>query len=381
MKPERRKSSGPRTEPDVTYRPAETHDGSPEAGVLKHEEPETKERRAALPWWWRWLVDHVLDLAPERRREVIEDLFPEGSDLRSYLYRFSLLQFLAVIIAVSGLIADSAAVVIGAMLVAPLMTPILATSAAVVLARPKRQAGYLALVVAASAGSVFVAWALALLLPVVGTTLPGEVLARTSPTLLDLGVALAAGTAGAYATVRKEVSSSLPGTAVAVALVPPLATVGITLAAGRSDLAWGALFLYLTNLAAIGLVGALVFLLTGFAPRAEVVENERRIRLGLLTAAVAVLVVFVPLAIQSWQVVEQAQSTRAASDAVGAWLDGTDLEATSVEVEDNRVTVDVVGPEEPPSAEPLVGELARRLGTPVEAQVRWTERVEISAER
>lgn len=93
------------------------------------------------------------------------------------------------------------------------------------------------------------------------------------------------------------------------------------------------------------------------------------------------LVVFVPLAIQSWQVVEPAQSTRAASDAVGAWLDGTDLEATSVEVEDNRVTVDVVGPEEPPSAEPLVGELARRLGTPVEAQVRWTERVEISAER
>lgn len=327
------------------------------------------------------MVDHILDLAPERRREVIEDLFPEGSDLRSYLFRFSLLQLLAVIIAVSGLIADSAAVVIGAMLVAPLMTPILATSAAIVSGRPKRQAGYLTLVIAASAGSVFVAWALTLLLPVVGTTLPGQVLSRTSPTLLDLGVALAAGVAGAYATVRKEVSASLPGVAVAVALVPPLATIGVTLAVGRSELAWGALLLYLTNLAAIVLVGTLVFLLTGFAPRAVVIRNERRIRLGLITAAVAMLAVFVPLAVQSWQVVEQAQSTRAASDAVEAWLGGTDLEAASIEVADNRVTVDVVGPEEPPSTELLADELAGRLGTPVEARVRWTKRVEISAER
>jgi len=348
---------------------------------VKHDErePGSEERRAAQPRWWRWLVDRVLYLAPERRREVIEDLFPEGSGFRSYLYRFSLLQFLAVVIAVSGLIADSTAVVIGAMLIAPLMTPVLATSAAMVSGWPKRQAGYLALVAAASVGSVAVAWALASLLPVVGTTLPGEVLARTSPTLLDLGVALAAGTAGAYATVRKEVSSSLPG--VAVALVPPLATVGITLALGRSELAWGALLLYLTNLAAIVLVGALVFLLTAFAPRAEVVRNERRIRLGLITAAVAVLAVFVPLGVQSWQVVEQAQSTRAASEAVEAWLGGTDLDATSVSVAGDRVTVDVVGPEEPPPVKLLADELARRTGTPVEARVRWTERVEITAER
>ena len=322
-----------------------------------------------------------MDLAPERRREVIENLFPEELDFGSYLYRFSLLQFLAVVIAVFGLIADSPAVVIGAMLVAPLMTPILALGAAAVSGWPKWQARYLGLVAAASAGTVFVAWALASLLPVVGTTLPGQVLARTSPTVLDLGVALAAGAAGAYATVRKEVSSSLPGVAVAVALVPPLATVGVTLAAGRSDLAWGALLLYLTNLAAIVLVGIVVFLLTGFAPRAELARHEREIRLGLTVSAVAVLVVFVPLAVQSWRVVAQARYNGVASEAVEAWLGPTDLEATSIEVADGRVTVDVVGPEEPPSAETLAGELAGRLGTPVRAQVRWTERVETSAER
>ena len=140
-----------------------------EAGDPKHDEQarEREQHGSAPPLrWLRPIVDRVVDLAPERRREVIENVFPEELDLRSYLYRFSLLQFLAVVIAVFGLIADSPAVVIWTTLVAPLVTPVLALSAAVISGWPKRQAGYLGLVIA-SAGTVFVAWVLASLLPVV----------------------------------------------------------------------------------------------------------------------------------------------------------------------------------------------------------------------
>lgn len=177
------------------------------------------------------------------------------------------------------------------------MSPVLAVAAAMVSGWPVRQGRFFTVVAVTSAGSVFLAWAVTELLLPDSTPISSEILARTSPSVIDLGIALAAGAAGAYATVRKEVGGALPGVAVAVALVPPLATVGVTFALGRADLAWGALLLYLTNLAGIVLIGALVFLLTGFAPRLQVIGEERRVRAGIVTAAVAVIAVSIPLGI------------------------------------------------------------------------------------
>ncbi|MGI9048502.1 MAG: hypothetical protein ACR2GU_03850, partial [Rubrobacteraceae bacterium] len=83
-------------------------------------DPDARRDRVA---WLDWLVDRAVNLTPERRREVTDYLFPEGPAFRSYLYRFAILQSLSVLIAVFGLISNSTAVVIGAMLVAPLMRP------------------------------------------------------------------------------------------------------------------------------------------------------------------------------------------------------------------------------------------------------------------
>lgn len=130
-------------------------------------------------------------------------------------------------------------IVIGAMLLAPLMTPVLALAVALVMAWPRRAARASLLVVAASVGSVLLAWAVALLMPHSHVVVPYELLSRTRPTLLDLVVALAAGAAGGYALVREEVGTSLPGVAVAVALLPPLAVAGASLELCRSDLALG----------------------------------------------------------------------------------------------------------------------------------------------
>ena len=331
--------------------------------------------------WLDWLVDKAVNLTPERRQEVTGDLFPEGPALRSYLYRFAILQSLSVLIATFGLISNSTAVVIGAMLVAPLMTPVLAVAAAMVSGWPTRQGTFFVVVVAASAGSAFLAWATTELLVPDSTPISAEILARTSPTLIDVGIALAAGAAGAYATVRKEVGEALPGVAVAVALVPPLATVGVTFALGRTELALGALLLYLTNLAGIVLIGALVFLLTGFAPRLQVISEEKRIRTGIIVAAVAVVVVSIPLGIQTWSSVESNRNTNAASDHVQVWLEDTGLQETDIEVDGKRVMVDVVGPEKPPPPGPLAEVLAEDFGNTVRVNVKWTEQLETSAEK
>ncbi len=329
---------------------------------------------------WRRIVDLAVDLTPERRKEVREELFPEGPELRSYLYRFTVLQSLAVLIALFGLLANSAAVVIGAMLVAPLMRPVLSVAATLVMGLPVRQAVSFTIVLVASAGSVILAWAVTELMPLSEIHIPDEILARTGPTLLDLGIALAAGAAGAYALVRREVSDALPGVAVAVALVPPLATVGATLAFGRPDLAWGALLLYLTNLAAIVLIGAIVFILTGFVPRAQVIQDEQRIRAGVITASVIVLAVSVPLGIHSWGEIRENKEVEVSSEQVETWLGGTELQSTGVSVDDDRVTVNVAGPDEPPSAGPLANAIAEQFGNPVEVEVRWTERRDTSVE-
>jgi len=121
-----------------------------------------------------------------------------------------------------------------------------------------------------------------------------EMLARTYPTLLDLGVALVCGAAGAYALCRKDVSASLPGVAIAAALMPPLTTVGLGLAMGSSRIADGAVVLFLANLVAISAAGGLVFLWLGFRPELGKQKRRRVFRsgaLGMVALLVAVLAV------------------------------------------------------------------------------------------
>ncbi|MGF1470929.1 MAG: DUF389 domain-containing protein [Rubrobacteraceae bacterium] len=389
-------------------------DENREAGEQPQEGPETNgngmdgERSDPPdrpPSWWRQLAERTVSTTDERRREVMEELLPEGAALRSYVFRFIILQSLAVLIALFGLLTDSAAVVIGAMLVAPLMRPVLGIAASLVTGRPIRRGASYLIVLGASVGSVFLAWAVTKLLPIqFATSLPGEILARTGPGLLDLGIALAAGAAGAYALVRREVSDALPGVAVAVALVPPLATVGSTFALGRPDLAAGALLLYLTNLTAIVLVGAVVFVLTGFAPRSHVVRTQRQVRRRMIYAVILVGAISIPLLLHT--IVETAEQwdTGQATEEVDQWLQGTNLRATRINAsfeaarldaffdgEDsgtgvanisviNRVVVDVTGPDPPPPVENLAAALAKRHGDRVKVEVRWTKSREISAE-
>jgi uncharacterized hydrophobic protein (TIGR00271 family) len=124
-----------------------------------------------------------------------------------------------------------------------------------------------------------------------------EILSRTRPTLLDLFVALMSGGAGAYALSRKGVSASLPGVAIAAALVPPLTAVGLSLSMGEIRLAGGALLLFLANLIAINAAGGLVFLWLGFGPGSSEHAQRSVLRRGLIGITVLLAIISVVLAV------------------------------------------------------------------------------------
>ena len=306
------------------------------------------------------------------RERIAAALFPDADPehTETWRARFSILTGASIVIATMGLVADSAAVVIGAMLIAPLMRPVLGFAAAVLLGWPRRTASAAATVVAATVAAIALSWLLSALYPSDG--LGTEVLSRTSPDISDLFVALAAGVAGAYATLREDISGALPGVAVAVALVPPLAVIGVALQAGRGDLAAGAGLLYGANLVAIAVSAGVVFVASGFIPAPHRSRNGPGAGIGVMTTIV-VLGVSVPLVIATVDVARNAQRTEAVNVAVSTWLEGSDLEVERVDVDDEVVTVTVSGVDEPPDAELLAPNLISTLGREVDVAVRWRQ--------
>ena len=319
---------------------------------------------------------------PEERARIFDALFFEGEQRIPYLQQFFVLMLLSSAIAAFGLVNDSAAVVIGAMLVAPLMTPILAVAAAIVHGWGRRAYESLLIVGAGALTGIGVGIAAGLLIPSLrtGLPLPGELLARTGPNLVDLFIALAAGAAAGFVTVRTEASGALPGVGIAVALVPPLATIGITLGLGEWGLAWGAVLLFATNLVAIVLAAGFVLLAAGFAAFRDL-EGARSASLATRLVWFGLLVVAIPLAFQSWERYQESVARADIVRAVETWT--TDVKVRSVHIDRSTepvlVEVTVVGPEEPPAPERLAALAAEDLERPVRLEVTWAPMTAVEA--
>jgi uncharacterized hydrophobic protein (TIGR00271 family) len=202
------------------------------------------------------------------------------------------------LIATLGLLANSAAVIIGAMLIAPLMLPIRGAAFGILEAnQPLIRASAVALAV----GSGLAVAIAATLGALAGMAQFGsEVMARTQPTLLDLGIAVTAGALAGIAKIEPKLSSTLAGTAIAVALMPPICVVGMWLGQGNLALSLGALLLYLTNLCGITLACMVAFVLFGYS-------RGRRARrpLGITLVFTALLVI--PLGASTLQLLQQNQ--------------------------------------------------------------------------
>jgi uncharacterized hydrophobic protein (TIGR00271 family) len=301
-------------------------------------------------------------------------LFYEGDVAARRLSRFFLLMGFATTIAAFGIVSDSTAVVIGAMLVAPLMTPLMGTALSMIMGWPRR-ATVSALVAVGGIGLAIVLSAIyAGVVPYgIDPATNGQIASRIAPNMIDLYIAVAAGAAGAFALSRPDVSDALPGVAVAIALVPPLSVVGLMIEGGRWSEAIGAFMLFITNAVAILLVGALVFLLTGVVPVRLIMAERGWVRNVVTLIGIMGMVVLVVLGSASRQLSADAFDRDNVERAVAVWMSGQDLAVSSIDVGVDDVEVVVVGPDPPTDTERLATLVEAELDRDVELTVRWVQ--------
>lgn len=311
-----------------------------------------------------------------------EKLFFEGEERTRKLTAYWTLLLLAAAIASAGVVSDSTATVIGAMIVAPLMTPILGIVLAVTIGDGRNLATSVALVVTGAMAVVAVGYGLGLPTEVpVDASTSSQVAGRVHPRLVDLVAAIATGAVGAFALVRSDVSDTLPGVAIAISLVPPLAVAGLTLEAGQGDEAVGALLLFLTNVSAILVTGVIVMGLyrvraAALAP-AEPSALRRRTAIGVIVAFVVVIAV--PLAGSTARIVDERLTTASVTDVATAWADRAGWEIVTVATQPDGVVVRALGPLPAPAPSELRAQLdaAGLAGVRVQLQLIPEERVEL----
>ncbi|MBV5257844.1 DUF389 domain-containing protein [Synechococcus moorigangaii CMS01] len=214
--------------------------------------------------WWLGVVAFVQWFVPQpaankKTRRLHRELLLEAS----WRLNFIVLTVCSCLIATFGLISNSTAVIIGAMIVAPLMLPLRGLAFAALEGDLKLFWRSLYSITGATLISLGLSW---LIGTVVGIPDFGsELIARTQPNLVDMGIALSAGAVSGFAKIRKEVSDAVAGTAIAVALMPPLCVVGLSFSQGFMAYSRGALLLYFTNLLGITLACMLIYILAGYA--------------------------------------------------------------------------------------------------------------------
>ncbi len=276
----------------------------------------------------RPLTDRKLPLFSHAGEEDYKELFVTLRDNAIASSAFQVLMVLSVLLALTGLYANSAPVIIGAMVLAPLMSPVVSLAMGLARTEPgliQNSLRTLAIGVAwGLACGIVMAWIMPLEIPT------AEMKARMSPTLLDLLVAVVSGIAGAYAHAKEDIAKGLAGVAIAVALVPPLSVAGIGLGWADWDMAGGALLLLITNLVGIALAGSATFLILGFAP-------FKRARAGLGITLLIMLIISTPLYIAFDRMVEKDRVLEQIKEQISAGE--LQLAGLPVNVDNIRVTL------------------------------------------
>lgn len=256
-------------------------------------------------------------------------LFFDGPDRAAKLSKFWVLLVLAAAIASAGVVGDSTATVIGAMIVAPLMTPIMGVVVAAALGDRSNLIRSVLMVLGGACAAIGVGYLFGLVMQVdVVAATSSQVAGRIHPRLIDLYAAIATGAVGAFAQCRSDVSDALPGVAIAISLVPPLTVVGLTLESGAPTESMGALLLFGTNVAAIWFTGAVVMALFRVHEQSGVQAGGAK-RAIALTAGLLVLLAL-PLGAGSLSALRSNGRISAVEAAAHDFVDGTDWAVVTV---------------------------------------------------
>ncbi|WP_299308364.1 TIGR00341 family protein [uncultured Croceicoccus sp.] len=312
-----------------------------------------------LSWrlWWRHSVVASVD-----QGAVIEERREEAIMSARYLFMLAMSAGIAVL----GLLLSSPAVVIGAMLLSPLMGPIIGLGFALSTGDYNWLRKALRALIIGSVLSIAFCGLIVVLSPL--QTVTPEIASRTRPNLFDLLVALFSAMAGAYAMIRGR-AGTIVGVAIATALMPPLAVVGFGLATWNWTVFSGALLLYVTNLVTIALTAMIMARLYGF--RANLSENKTRLQDFIVVAAFIALVI--PLALSLRQIAWEANSQRLVNGAIlDAFPDAARVSQIDIDFKSDpiRITATVLTPEiENGAEERSIRRLNRLLEAPVTLQL------------
>jgi len=273
-----------------------------------------------------------------------DQLLFDGPEAGRKLSAFWVLLVLAAIIASAGIVSNSTATVIGAMIVAPLMTPIVGTVFSVMSGDRVNLIRSLGLILAGSIVVIGIGYLFGKLVPVpvLAQTNP-QVAGRVHPDLIDLVAALATGAVGAFAVIRSDVSDTLPGVAIAISLVPPLCVVGLTLEAGADGQAVGALILFLTNVGAILFSGLIVMRLYHVFEVAAPEGPHVNRRLASAVVALFVVILIVPLAITSVRITRETLDREYVAPVADRWARQSGWKILSVTSSEAGVDIQASG--------------------------------------
>jgi uncharacterized hydrophobic protein (TIGR00271 family) len=289
-------------------------------------------------------------LTPEDIGRMRSQLFFEGADVHHRLSRYWLLLPLSAVIAAAGVVSDSTATVIGAMIVAPLMTPILGLVLSVVLSDSANFWRCLGLLMAGAVAVVGLGFIVGLFVPypVVAAT-STQVAARISPRLVDLVAALATGAVGSVALARSDISDTLPGVAIAISLVPPLAVVGLTLESGAPHEALGSLLLFVTNVIAILASGIVVMALYRVSSSQDSALRAARHPAAYLLIGLLLFAVTLPLWTNSERFDRNNVRLTGVQAVASHWADTAGWSVLGISLVNDSVLIDTTGPAPAPS--------------------------------
>jgi uncharacterized hydrophobic protein (TIGR00271 family) len=318
-----------------------------------------------------WLANR--HKAADAREKLYDKILFDGPDQPRRITRFFTLMTFASIIAAMGVLTDSTAIVIGAMLIAPLMTPLMAIAISLVMGWPNRLAMAVLIATAGILLAIGIGVLLGLVVPVaISPSTNSQIVSRSTPTPVDLITALTAGAAGAYGLSRPDVTDSLPGVAIAISLVPPLSVVGISYSQAEWAAGNGALLLFMTNMVAILMMGGITFVMTGVTPLSVVYEGQRRVRTALTSVLLLALIVVGGLLLNGKQVTSDSLDQSRTVKAVTTWLKDAPLhQLVESSVDGDVVNVVVIGPVDGlANVDDLADELSASFGRNITADVR-----------
>ncbi|SKB72212.1 TIGR00341 family protein [Salegentibacter holothuriorum] len=306
------------------------------------------------------LTKRTLPIYPRATTEEFQELFKVLRENSKTTSVYVVMMILSTLIATFGLFGDSSPVIIGAMILAPIIAPIVSFAMGMVRYDKRMlKQGVITILIGTGVSLLFSA-GVSLIIPI--KLITSEIDARLSPTLLDMGIAIVSGVAAAYAHAKEGIAKSLAGVAIAVALVPPLAVAGIGIGWWDWQVFSGAFLLYLTNLAGIIMFAGITFLVLGFAP-------FKRAKLGLIYTLILIGMVMVPLSLSFNRIQKEASITR---ELEGATIN--ELVIRNVKVRFGtplRVSLTLVSPNNLGGAEirEIKREIEENIGEPISLEV------------